>query len=139
MIERTTADYQGATEGDLRDLARGEKLRGLLDQRRLFPHHGTLTLEPDRLVLASWREIPRATIARVELTFTEAYTRFMAGGVRGSFASAGFLGSAGKPLTVRLTDESAPLYLLIGFTWLTGTTHDEEWCARLNHWLTHAA
>ena len=63
MIDRTTADYQGATESELHDLSSGEKLIGLLDQRQLFPHHGALRLEADQLVLESWREIPRALIA----------------------------------------------------------------------------
>lgn len=136
MIDRTTTNYQGATESELHDLSIGEKLIGLLDQRRLFPHHGTLTLETDRLILESWREIPRALIAGVDLEFTGAYTRFMAGGVRGQFPSAGVLGNAGKPVILRLQGERSPLYLLIEFHWVLGTTHDEEWWDRLNRWLT---
>ncbi len=136
MMDSTTTTYQGATESELHHLSSGEKLSGLLDQRRLFPHHGTLTLETDRLILGSWREIPRALIAGVDLEFTEAYTRFMAGGVRGQFPSAGVLGNAGKPLIIRLQGERSPLYVLIEFHWVMGTTRDEDWWGRLNRWLT---
>ncbi len=135
----STAAYEGATEGELHDLSWEEKLVGMVDQRRLFPHQGTLRLEPDRIVLDGWLDIPRATIDAVDLAFTDVYSRFMAGGARGKFPSLGMLGDAGKPVIVRRTDGGEPvLYLLIGFNWVTGVARDHEWHDRLTRWLTHA-
>lgn len=142
MTDRTldptaTATYEGATESELHDLSMGKKLIGLVDQRRLFPHHGTLHLERDRLLLDPWLEIPRTAIDAVELEFTAVYNRFMAGGVRGKFPSLGMLGDAGKPVIVRRVG-GEPIYLLIGFSWATGTTHDREWHDRLTRWLAQS-
>ncbi len=49
-----------------------------------------------------------------ELSFTDAYTKVMAGGSRGNSPSLGFLGSLGKPVMLTLADEDR-IYLLLGF------------------------
>lgn len=127
--------YHGATESELRSLSTGEKFAGLFAQQRLFPHSDTLRLETDRLILGSWLEVTRETVESFELEFTDAYSRFLAAGVRGSWATLGWIGDLGKPLIVRRTDNREPLYLLVEFRWLLGTTHNRRWYERLNRWL----
>ena len=133
----TAISYRGATETELRQLTALRRLRALGDQRRLFPHHGTMRLEPDMLALGDWREIPRTTITRAEVTFTAAYTRFMAGGIRGNAASLGLFGSLGKPLVLSLRDED-PIYLLLEFRWWLGTNQARNLALPIRQWLTGA-
>jgi len=131
----TTISYLGATESELRQAPGARRLVGLADQRRLFPHRGTMRLEPEALVLEDWRSIPRTAIETVEVIFTDAYTRFMAGGSRGNSPSLGFLGSLGKPLILTLADEDR-IYLLLGFRWWTGTNQARSCAPEIQRWIT---
>lgn len=107
---------------------------GYSDQRVLFPHAGRLRLEPRVLVLGGWRVIPRAALTSVRLTFTDAYRRGQAAGVRGNAASFGFLGNLGKPIVLGLRDDE-PVYLLIGFRWFTGVNQARRWAPLLRSWI----
>ena len=133
-----SADYYGATAEELRTRSAGRLLLGFLDQRRLFPHHGRLWVEAERLTLESWTEVPRRAVERIALEFTPAYTRFQAGGGRGTFPSLGALGTWGKPLLIGRTEGAPPLYLLLGFHWITGVTQNPAWYERLSRWLREA-
>lgn len=135
MVETIT--YLGATESELRRASGARRLIGFADQRRLFPHRGTMRLEPETLVLEGWRKIPRTTIMRTELSFTDAYTRVMAGGSRGNSPSLGFLGSLGKPVILTPADEDR-IYLLLGFRWWTGTNQARAWAPMIRRWITGA-
>jgi hypothetical protein len=67
--------YLGATESGLLGAPLARRLGAYSDQRRLFPHQGTLQLTPRVLVLGGWRVIRREEVASVRLTFTRAYRR----------------------------------------------------------------
>lgn len=140
MAEQTVTGvtYHGATESELRDLSAGEKLLGWFVQQRLFPHHGILRLEHDRLVLESWMEIPRTTVERVSLEFTEVYGRFMAAGTRGNVPSFGWIGDLGKPLILYRMGGDESIYLQIDFKWLMGTNKNRNWYERLDDWISPA-
>jgi hypothetical protein len=69
----------------------------------------------------------------VRLTFTDAYRRGQAAGIRGNNASFGLFGNLGKPLVLRLHD-GEPVYLLIGFRWLTGINQARRWAPLLQTW-----
>ncbi len=86
-------------------------------------------------MLEGWRSIPRAAVGTAEASFTDAYTRFIAGGSRGNAPSLGFLGSLGKPLILTLADEDA-IYLLLGFRWWTGINQARVWAPKLRRWIT---
>jgi hypothetical protein len=91
------------------------------------------------MVLGGWRLIPRADITSVELTFTGAYRRGQAAGVRGSnAASFGFIGDLGKPLVLGLADED-PVYLLISYRWFTGVNQARRWAPLLRDWIQQGA
>jgi hypothetical protein len=75
--------YLGATEGELLGVPLARRLAAYSDQRRLFPHQGTLQLTQRALVLGGWRVIHREAVASVRLTFTDAYRRSQAAGIRG--------------------------------------------------------
>lgn len=126
--------YLGATEGELRDVPMARRLWGYNNQRVLFPHSGRLRLEPRSLVLGGWRVIPKAAIADVCLTFTPAYRRGQAAGVRGNGASLGLFGSLGKPLVLTLRDDQ-PIYLLIDFGYFWGVNAARRWAPLLRGWL----
>jgi hypothetical protein len=128
-------DYLGATESELRDAPLSQRFYGYADQRVLFPHAGQLHLEPQALVLGNWRVIHRAAITSVELTFTDAYRRGQAAGVRGgNAASFGFIGSLGKPLVLGMAD-GEPVYLLISFRYFTGVNSARRWAPMLRDWV----
>lgn len=126
-------NYLGATEGELRAVSGPRRLVGFADQRTLFPHAGLLQLQPQALVLGGWRSIPRSAIVGVRLTFTEAYTRMQAAGARGNSVSFGLFGSLGKPLVLDLNGDE-PVYLLIGYSWLTGISQARTWLPVLQRW-----
>lgn len=131
------ATYLGATEAELRGVRRFARLAAMSDQRRLFPHQGTIQLRQDTLLLQHWRAIPRERLASVELTFTTGYSRWMAGGIRGGRnASLGLFGSLGKPLVLRALD-SDPVYLLIDFRWLSGINDARRWLPTISEWLAN--
>jgi hypothetical protein len=94
--------YLGATEAELLSASLCRRLAAYSDQRRLFPHQGPLRLTPRTLVLGGWREIRRETVTAVRLTFTSAYRRSQAAGIRGNNASFGLFGNLGKPLVLAL-------------------------------------
>jgi hypothetical protein len=125
--------YLGATEGELVGATLGRRLLAYSDQRRLFPHEGTLQLTPSTLLLGGWRVIRKEALASVRLTFTDAYTRGQAAGVRGNNASFGLFGNLGKPLVLDLNDDE-PVYLLIGFRWFTGINQARRWAPVLSAW-----
>jgi hypothetical protein len=131
-------DYLGATESELQDTPPFRRFWGYSDQRVLFPHAGQLRLEPQAMVLGGWQVIPRAAITSVELTFTGAYRRGQAAGVRGNGASFGFFGNLGKPLVLGLADDE-PVYLLIGFRWFTGVNQARRWAPLLRDWIRRGA
>jgi hypothetical protein len=126
--------YLGATERELQDAPMSRRLSGYGDQRALFPHAGNIRIEPDRLVLEGWREIPRSSVADVRLTFTDAYRRGQAAGIRGNAASFGLFGSLGKPLVLYLHNDQ-PVYLLIEFSWFTGINQARKWLPVLRDWM----
>jgi len=113
MSPSQTIPYLGASESELGETSVPRRIMSFVDQRKLFSHSGTLMLKPDALVLQGWREIPKATIENVTLTFTEVYTRMAAGGARGNYPSLGWLGSLGKPLVLDLRGEQR-IYLPAG-------------------------
>ncbi len=125
--------YLGATEGELLGASLARRLAAYSDQRRLFPHEGILQLTQHALVLGGWRVIPREAVASVRLTFTGAYRRSQAAGIRGNNASFGLFGSLGKPLVLSLHDDE-PVYLLIGFRWFTGINQARRWAPLLGTW-----
>lgn len=129
--------YLGASEHELRSIGRVSKALGLIDQRRWFRHRGGFRIAQDTLFLEGWLELPRSAVERIDLEFTHAYTRFMAGGARGGFPSLGFLGERGKPLVVRRTG-AEPLYLLLDYGWLSGTSENPTWLPRLDDWLARS-
>ena len=125
--------YLGATEGELLGAPLGRRLAAYSDQRRLFPHQGTLRLTPQALVLGGWRVISREAVVSVRLTFTDAYRRGQAAGIRGNNTSFGLFGNLGKPLVLGLPD-GEPVYLLIGFRWFTGINQARRWAPVLQTW-----
>jgi hypothetical protein len=125
--------YLGATEGELLGAPLARRLAAYSDQRRLFPHQGTLQLTQRTLVLGGWRVISREAVASVRLTFTVAYRRSQAAGIRGSNASFGLFGNLGKPLVLTLHDDEQ-VYLLIGFRWFTGINQARRWAPLLATW-----
>jgi len=132
-----TATYLGASEDELRVASDSRRVLAVTDQRRLFPHQGTLTLTPEAIDLRGWRTLTPTQVTTVELTFTPLYSRWIAGGVRGRNASFGLFGSLGKPIVLSLLGE-APLYLLIDFRWLTGINKARAWAPRIAIWATGA-
>lgn len=125
--------YLGATEGELLGASLARRFAACSDQRRLFPHQGTLRLTPRTLVLGGWRVIPREAVAGVRLTFTGAYQRSQAAGMRGNYASFGLFGDLGKPIVLDLHDDE-PVYLLIEFRWFTGINQARWWAPMLRTW-----
>ncbi len=125
--------YLGATEGELLGASLPRRLAAYSDQRRLFPHQGPLQLTRRTLVLGGWREIRREAVTAVRLTFTGAYRRSQAAGIRGNNASFGLFGDLGKPLVLDLHDDE-PVYLLIGFRWFTGINQARRWAPLLREW-----
>lgn len=125
--------YLGATEGELLDAPLARRLAAYSDQRRLFPHRGTVQLTQRSLVLGGWRVISREAVASVRLTFTDAYRRSQAAGIRGNNASLGLFGNLGKPLVLDLHDDE-PVYLLIGFRWFSGINQARRWAPLLCTW-----
>ena len=125
--------YLGATETELLGAPLGRRLAAYSDQRRLFPHQGALQLTPRTLILGGWRVIEREAVASVRLTFTGAYRRGQAVGIRGNNASFGLFGDLGKPLVLGLHDDE-PVYLLIGFRWFTGINQARRWAPLLREW-----
>jgi len=129
-----TAPYLGASESELRAAGRSTRLLAMADQRRLFPHQGTLDLGGASLSLGGWRTLTPSQVTSVELTFTDAYSRWMASGVRGGrYSSFGLFGSLGKPLVLHLNGEDS-IYLLIDFRWLTGINSARAWAPRFTSW-----
>jgi len=94
-----------------------------------------MRLESDALILDGWRPIPRSAITAVNVTFTDAYTRFMAGGIRGNAASFGLFGGLGKPLILTLRDNER-LYLLLEFRWWLGTNQAHKLAPSIQTWLS---
>lgn len=133
MSDNYSDNYLGATEGELLGAPMARRLAAYSDQRRLFPHQGPLQLTPNTLVLGGWRVIRREAVADVRLTFTGAYRRSQAAGVRGNNASFGLFGDLGKPLVLDLHDDE-PVYLLIGFRWFTGINQARRWAPVLRAW-----
>lgn len=132
------ATYLGAAEEELRGVQGFARLAAMSNQRRLFPHQGTIELREDSLLLEDWRTIPRQRIASVELTFTDAYSRLMAGGIRGGRnASFGLFGSLGKPLVLSLLDDS-PIYVLIDFRWFSGINQAGRWLPIISRWVAES-
>jgi hypothetical protein len=131
-------DYLGATESELLGASLSRQLFGYADQRVLFPHDGQLLLQPQQLVLTNWGVIPRMAITSVDVTFTSAYTRGQAGGIRGNASSLGIFGSLGKPLVLGLRD-SEPVYLLIDFRFFSGINQARRWAPLLHDWLRQGA
>jgi hypothetical protein len=125
--------YLGATEGELLGVPLARRLAAYSDQRRLFPHRGTLQLTQRALVLGGWRVIHREAVASVRLTFTDAYRRSQAAGIRGNNASFGLFWNLGKPLVLSLHDDEQ-VYLLIGFRWFTGINQARRWAPLLGAW-----
>lgn len=138
MTVAESARYLGATESELRGASALRRFFGLGVQRLRFPHRGELRLERDRLVLGGWLELRRDQVERVSLEFTDAWTRFQAGGVRGGFPSLGLLGSLGKPLVLARRD-AEPLYLLVDYGLISGISRNRQWFPRLRRWLAGEA
>lgn len=128
------ATYLGATADELGLVHGFARLAAMSDQRRLFPHQGRIELRGDALVLEGWRTIRRERITNVELTFTDVYSRWMAGGVRGGRnASFGLFGNLGKPLVLHLVGDGQ-IYLLIDFSWFSGINQARRWFPTITSW-----
>jgi hypothetical protein len=130
--------YWGATELELDGVSRGGRLLAMSDQRRMFPHEGIFELTSNAIILGGWRAVERGRVAGVDLTFTPAYSRRLAGGVRGNAASLGIFGDLGKPLVIGVVGES-PVYLLLGFRWFWGTNRNRAWYPTIAAWLAGPA
>ena len=133
----STVAYLGASEDELLTARTSRRVLAMADQRLLFPHRGALELSADTIDLAGWRTLTPAQVTSVELKFTATYPRWLAAGIRGRNPSLGWFASLGKPLVVGV-DNEAPLYLLLGFTWWSGTNQNRKWFARLVAWLGSA-
>ncbi len=133
------ASYLGATEDDLQSARPSRRLVAMVDQRRLFPHHGLFGLdtETDALVLDGWRDIERSSVTSIEMGFTTTYPRLLAAGSRGRWPSLGWIGSLGQPLIVGIRDEPA-VYLLVDFTWWSGINENRRWLQPLRKWWAEA-
>jgi len=88
------------------------------------------------LVLDGWRDIAKDEVGGVRRTFTDAYNRVEAGGTRGQFPSLGFLGHFGKPLIIDTRGDEDPVYLLLDYHRVLGSTSNKAWEARLRDWLS---
>lgn len=127
--------YNGATESELRLARTSGRINLLSDQRRMFPHSGLISVDSEVLILSSWRSIPRADITNAQAKFTEVYGRAQAAGVRaGNAASFGLFGSLGKPLVLTLRNDE-PIYLLIGFRYLSGINQARRWAPQIREWI----
>ncbi len=133
-----TDRYLAATEDELRAAPTSRRLVGYANQRTLFPHAGGIRVEPEALILEGWRQIPRIDVDDVSLTFTDAYPRRQAAGIRGNTASFGLFGDLGKPLILSLRGGEV-VYLLIDFRWWTGTNRARHWAPGLRTWMTAGA
>jgi hypothetical protein len=127
MTTTDTADYVGATAGELRDNTLADKLAGGVSQKAMFRRRGTIGLRPDALVLTGWADgtelrLSRADITGVRVEFTELYGRFIGG-----------LLNAGKPLI--LDTAAGEIYLLIDRKEFMETTRDREWADAIRTWL----
>lgn len=130
--------YYGAAEQELRGHSPPRRLTGMLDHWKLFPHHGQIRLEPDRLVLEGWVELSKPLIYAATLAFTNAYKRGLAAGLRGQGPSLGVL-TQGKPLILHLAGDRSPMYLLVDYRWLTGTNKNHIWHRLIASWLNELA
>lgn len=126
--------YYGATEKELRDISTSKRLIGLVDHRKLFPHHGQIWLEPDQLILEGWMEVSKPWIHAATIEFTDVYSRLLAAGMRGQGSGLGVL-AGGRPLILRRARGKSPIYLLIDYRWLTGTNKNNIWQQRISSWL----
>ena len=121
------APYLGTTESELAGYSTGRRILAALDQRALFPHRGTATLHPDRLVLSGWDggdiTLHPAQITDIANTFTAVYGRFLGGGVK----------KWGAPLVVT-PDRGPALYLLLDHRWFSERTDNAAWAERLGSW-----
>jgi hypothetical protein len=133
-VQDLTAPFLAATTSELDQNGATRRLRGLADQAALFPHHGTMSIEDDTLVLSGYRSISRDEIESIEQRFVPEYTRFAAGGSRGGFPSFGFFKSQGAPLVLTLTS-GEQLLMLIGFEVLSGTTKNADWLGVLQRFI----
>jgi len=128
-------EYLAGTEEEIVSAKTGTGgLKALADPRTLFPHKGTWRIDGEMLVLAGWREIAAEEAATLRLAFTDVYTRLIAGGSRGAFPGGGFIGSGGKPLVMDLKNGER-IYLLLGYSWWTGRSHNPRELSRLERWL----
>lgn len=133
-VTEAPAAYYGAVESELTQARRTQRFLALADQRRLFGHHGQLELSADAAVLGDWMRVARSDITRIELTFTSAYSRWMAAGCRGRTPSFGVFASLGKPIIIT-TQGRERLYLLIRPRWWSGINDNRRWHPRLLGWL----
>lgn len=125
-VQNVAASFHAATAGELEGHHIPRRLRGLADQAALFPHHGTLNITEQALVLSGYRSLAWNEITSVEQKFVPEYTRFAAGGSRGGFPSLGFFKRQGAPLVLTLASGER-LILLIGFEVVSGTTKNADW------------
>jgi hypothetical protein len=122
--------FVAATPAELRAASIVRRVTAIVDQRRLFPHHGVIELRPDQLVLGSWRAIQPAEIVSVTNDFAPGYGRFAAGGARGGFPSFGVFKRTGAPLLLDLQSGDT-IVLLVGFAPLSGVTKNPRWLTAL--------
>jgi hypothetical protein len=118
--------FHAATAPELQAHGALRRASALVDQRRLFPHHGEIVLSGDRLRLGSWRTLAPSDVTDVSHRFPDGYGRFAAGGARGGFPSLGAIGRGGAPLVLDLATGER-IVLLVGFRWLSGLTRDADW------------
>lgn len=118
--------FHAATVSELRSNSPARRLGGLINQRWLFPHHGSIDLAKDSLRLGSWRTLSPRDIAHVSMDFLAEYNRTAAGGARGGFPSFGTFKKLGAPLVLDLRTGER-IALLIGYTWWSGATKNKDW------------
>lgn len=127
--------YFAATVDELRRYSSLRRTLAIVNQRLLFPHHGQIHLSDGLLQLTGWRTLKPSDITQVSMSFLPEYTRLAAGGARGGFPSFGILRRLGAPLAMDLRTGER-IALLIGHTWLSGTTKNADWLPTLEDFAT---
>lgn len=118
--------FCAATVDELRNASAARRWTALVDQRRLFPHRGSIELTADHLDLGTWRRLYPADIRGVSVDYVPEFSRFAAGGTRGGFPSFGNIRKLGAPLILDLASAER-LVILIDYTLWSGTNKAASW------------
>lgn len=124
--------FHAATADELRKTTALRRLWAIVDQRVLFAHRGEIELSEGLLRLGSWKSLTPDDVLDVSMGYLPEYGRFAAGGARGGFPSFGVFKRLGAPLILDLRTGER-IFVLIGFTWWSGTTKDTDWLPALKN------